>query len=95
MRFDVYDDLKNEDKEWLKGVLNGTHESFIKHVEAHRDSKIKIKKEERKSKLYEGDVWIGNKSIELGLADKLGTYESVIYKDFPGVSPKDVTAKLE
>jgi len=92
-RFDMFDHLKDKDKEWMRTLLKDTHTKFIKHVENHRDKKIKVAPEEREAKIYQADIWLGKRVVELGLADHLGSYEAVLYKEFPTARIVNVTTK--
>ena len=41
-RFDMFDDLKEQDKEWLKGFLKDTQYKFKNHVDKYRGNKITV-----------------------------------------------------
>jgi protease-4 len=53
-------------------MLSEIHQQFIKVVRDGRGKRLKEKPE-----LFSGLLWIGTQSIELGLADALGSVESV------------------
>ncbi len=58
---------KAEDVKKLKVWQEQIHESFIEHVKAARGERLAADKE-----LFTGDVWIGQKAVEAGLADGIG-----------------------
>ncbi len=58
---------KPEDIERLKGWLNDIHDVFIDHVKTRRGTRLADNPD-----LFSGQVWIGNKAVEQGLADGLG-----------------------
>lgn len=57
---------KPEDIEKLKGWQAQIHDVFIDHVKSSRGDRLPDED------LFTGDVWIGQKSIEVGLADGIG-----------------------
>ena len=59
-------------KQFAQTMLQDIHKQFIEVVRQGRGSRLKETPE-----LYSGLVWTGARSIELGLADGLGTVESV------------------
>ncbi len=61
-----------EDREHAKKMLTEIHEQFIKTVKQGRGARLKESPE-----IFSGLVWTGEKSVELGLADALGSAEYV------------------
>ncbi|HET9579149.1 MAG TPA: S49 family peptidase [Usitatibacter sp.] len=59
-------------KEYAQKMLNEIHQQFIKVVRTGRGSRLKESPE-----IFSGLIWTGEKSVELGLADGLGSAESV------------------
>ncbi len=57
---------KSEDVERLKVLQGHIHEEFKTHVRTRRGDRI------ARDDLFTGDVWVGQQSIEVGLADGLG-----------------------
>lgn len=45
--------------------MKKTHTDFIHHVEEHRDKKL-VEKAKREELIYNADVFLGRKSVELG-----------------------------
>lgn len=52
-----------EDVERLKALQGPIHEAFIAHVQARRGSRL------AGGDLFNADVWVGQKAVDLGLAD--------------------------
>ncbi|WP_138465077.1 S49 family peptidase [Poseidonocella sp. HB161398] len=55
---------KPEDVERLDGILSQIHDAFISHVKARRGAKLP-----EGADLFTGEVWVGEKAVEIGLAD--------------------------
>lgn len=58
---------KTEDVERLKVLLEEMHEAFKSHVTDCRGDKL-----DGETDLFTGEFWLGDKSVELGLADGIG-----------------------
>lgn len=58
---------KEEDVVRLRAIQDQIHENFIAHVKARRGDKLPEDKD-----LFTGEVWVGQKAVEVGLADGLG-----------------------
>lgn len=65
MRLDPFQPQKDADQEWLKTLQADVHAAFIKHVKARRGDRLKGDDET----LFNGDVFLGDRSRELGLID--------------------------
>jgi protease-4 len=61
-----------EHKTHAQSMLNEIHQQFIKVVRDGRGARLKESPE-----LFSGLFWTGERSIELGLADELGSLDSV------------------
>ncbi|MBI4190706.1 MAG: S49 family peptidase [Betaproteobacteria bacterium] len=59
-------------KEYAEKMLGDIHQQFITVVRSGRGQRLKDSPE-----IFSGLLWVGQKSIELGLADGLGSVESV------------------
>jgi protease-4 len=59
-------------KEHAQKMLGEIHEQFVKVVKTGRGARLKETPD-----IFSGLVWTGEKSVELGLADGLGSLESV------------------
>ena len=69
---DPFSPLNDEQKVHAKQMLSEIHEQFIEVVRKGRGKRLKETPE-----MFSGLVWVGQKSIELGLADALGSVEQV------------------
>ena len=72
---DPFKEEKQEDIDRLKDIQEQIHENFISYVKSRRGLKIDIKNE---SEIFSGLFWVGQKAIDLGLADGLGSINDVI-----------------
>jgi protease-4 len=59
-------------KEHAQRMLGEIHEQFVKVVKAGRGARLKDTPD-----IFSGLIWTGEKSVELGLADELGSLDSV------------------
>jgi len=64
---DPFQAEKPADVKRLKGLLDDLHEYFKDHVRSRRTDKLVDDKD-----LFTGEIWIGEKAIEVGLADHVG-----------------------
>jgi len=64
---DPFQAEKPADVRRLKGLLDDLHEYFKDHVQSRRDGKLTDGQD-----LFTGEIWIGQKAIEVGLADDIG-----------------------
>lgn len=58
---------KPEDVDRLRGWQEEIHETFIAHVQARRGARLSDDPE-----LFTGNIWIGRRAVEVGLADGIG-----------------------
>jgi signal peptide peptidase SppA len=77
-RLDPFSPEKPEDVEWLKKMHSQLHELFVEWVKERRGDRLATTEE-----LFTGDVWLGNKAVELGLIDGLGSLRDVISQRYP------------
>ncbi len=66
-----------EDVDRLKGILEQIHEVFIDHVKTRRGAKL-----DGEQDLFNGEVRVGAKAVEAGLADGLGHMKTVMKDRF-------------
>lgn len=78
-RLDPFSPEKNDDVEWLLGMQSDIHAEFGAWVRERRGDQLVGTDEE----LFTGEVWIGRKAVELGLADGLGTLRAVLAARYP------------
>ena len=76
---DPFKAAKEDDIERLKEIQEQIHENFISYVKSRRGSKIK---EINSNEVFSGLFWVGNKAVELGLADGIGSIENIIKEKF-------------
>lgn len=69
---DPFSPLNDEQKEHAKKMLGEIHEQFIDVVRKGRGKRLKETPD-----MFSGLVWVGQKSIDLGLADAIGSAEQV------------------
>jgi protease-4 len=69
---DPFSPVKPEHKAFAEKMLSDIHEQFIAVVREGRGKRLKENPD-----TFSGYVWVGTKSIELGLADALGSVDSV------------------
>lgn len=69
---DPFSPIRDDQKEHAESMLNDIHEQFIAVVREGRGKRLKETPE-----LFSGLLWVGTRSVELGLADALGSVEYV------------------
>jgi protease-4 len=69
-------------------MLNEIHQQFIKVVREGRGNRLKETPD-----MFSGLMWSGEKSVALGLADGLGTVDSVAREIFKAEDVRDYTVK--
>jgi signal peptide peptidase SppA len=77
-RLDPFSPEKPEDVEWLKKMHSQLHELFVEWVKERRGGRLMTTED-----LFTGDVWLGNKALELGLVDGIGSLREVITQRYP------------
>jgi len=70
---DPFSPAKPEHKAHLEAMLGEVHQQFIKAVKDGRGDRLKL----NTPGLFTGLIWSGNKAVENGLADGLGSVDSV------------------
>lgn len=69
---DPFSPQSDKHKQFAQSMLDAVHQQFIATVKAGRGTRLKETPE-----LFSGLFWTGQQSIELGLADKLGSLDYV------------------
>ncbi|MEM6727727.1 MAG: S49 family peptidase [Pseudomonadota bacterium] len=64
---DPFKPEKSEDVERLKVLLEDIHGTFIDHVKTRRAAKLADD-----DRLFTGEIWVGRKGVDVGLADAVG-----------------------
>ena len=65
---DPFSPAKDYDRRYIEGMLSKIHQQFIDTVKQGRGDRLKDDEE-----IFSGLFWTGEESIELGLADELGS----------------------
>ena len=76
---DPFKEEKTDDISRLKNIQEQIHENFISYIELRRGSKISKKDFDE---VFSGLFWVGDKAIELGLADGIGSIYEIINEKF-------------
>jgi protease-4 len=69
---DPFSPMSEKDKQHALALLKDVHEQFIGAVREGRGKRLKETPD-----MFSGLIWTGQKSVEIGLADGLGTLDSV------------------
>ena len=85
---DPFSPQNSKHKEHAQGMLNDIHEQFIDVVRKGRGTRLKETPD-----MFSGLMWTGSKSVELGLADALGTVDSVARDVIQAEEIRDYTVK--
>jgi signal peptide peptidase SppA len=78
VRLDPFQQEKDEDVEWLKGLQAQLHEQFVTWVKSRREGKLADGED-----LFTGEVWTGAKAKDLGLIDGVGNLRAVLSERYP------------
>ena len=76
---DPFKEEKVEDIERLKKIQEQIHDNFISYVKSRRGNKLN---ENNLEEIFSGLFWVGQKGIDLGLADGLGSINEIIENKF-------------
>ncbi len=85
---DPFSPLATEQREYAQKLLDEIHGQFITVVRQGRGARLKESPE-----LFSGLIWTGTKSIELGLADELGSVDYVAREVIKAEKIVDYTAR--
>ncbi|MCR6486283.1 S49 family peptidase [Amycolatopsis sp. OK19-0408] len=77
-RLDPFSPEKPEDVEWLKKMHTQLHDLFVGWVKERRGTRLTDVED-----LFTGDVWLGQKALDLGLIDGLGSLRQIITQRYP------------
>jgi protease-4 len=69
---DPFSPLDEKDKEHVKKMMGDIHQQFISVVREGRGKRLKESPE-----IFSGLIWTGERSVDLGLADGIGSLDSV------------------
>ena len=76
---DPFKEEKKEDIERLKKIQEQIHDNFISYVKSRRGNKIK---DNNYNEVFSGLFWVGQKAIDLGLADGIGSINDILKQKF-------------
>jgi protease-4 len=85
--FDPFEPVDPKQRAYIQGMIDEVHEQFITAVKAGRGKRLN----EATPGLFSGLVWNGKRAIEVGLADALGTVDSVARDVFKAEEIVDFT----
>jgi len=77
-RLDPFLPAREEDVAWLAGMQSQLHREFVAWVRERRGHRL-----DDSGELFDGEVWIGQKAVDLGLVDGLGTLREIVGKRYP------------
>jgi len=80
--------VEKDQEQYVLGLLKEIHQQFIDTVREGRGARLKETPE-----MYSGLIWTGEKGIELGLVDSLGTLDSVAREVIKAEEVVDYTQK--
>eukprot|EP01017_Pseudomicrothorax_dubius_P045417 TRINITY_DN784_c0_g3_i1.p1 TRINITY_DN784_c0_g3~~TRINITY_DN784_c0_g3_i1.p1 ORF type:complete len:223 (-),score=49.32 TRINITY_DN784_c0_g3_i1:121-789(-) len=86
-------DPKDVNYDFLKRMNQERNSRALELLEHYRPNKFDQNRYAKE--IEEGHVWTGQKAKEVGLVDELGSYEAILYKQFPGAILQDLTKKSE
>ena len=76
---DPFKPEKKEDIKRLKDIQEQIHNNFISYVKERRGTKLKKNKDRE---IFSGLFWVGQKAVELGLVDGVGSMHQILEKKF-------------
>lgn len=85
---DAFSPSNPQQQKYAQGMLNDIHQQFIQVVKKGRGNRLKDK-----PGIFSGIVWTGQKSIDLGLTDALGSADYVAREIIKAESIVDFTSK--
>jgi len=77
-RMDPFEPLNPADVAKMRTVLDDVHQHFINDVVQGRKNKLRG----NPSELFSGDFWIGDRAVELGIADGIANVWEVLKSDY-------------
>lgn len=86
-RFDAFKPVASDDLDKVKVVLSDMHRHFIDAVMETRSKKIKSGEKD----VFSGDFWVGEKAVQMGLADGISDLPTVLKAVFNVDSTQDYT----
>ncbi|OMJ74685.1 hypothetical protein SteCoe_26326 [Stentor coeruleus] len=93
VRVNPFLELKDEDKAWVQGLLEERVKLVKDYVLDKRGHKIPRDKE-KEGLAFSGEVFMGAKAIELGLADSVNDFRSIAKKEYDGLKVVDFKMRI-
>ncbi len=88
-RLDPFSPEKEEDVQWLLSMQADIHREFGAWVRERRGDNLVGTDDE----LFTGDVWIGRRAVQMGLADQVGVMREVLAERYPRATVRTMHAK--
>ncbi len=85
---DPFSPLSDSQRDHLQNMLDEIHQQFIESVRIGRGDKLK-----KEADLFSGLIWTGAQSIELGLADAVGSVQAVARDEIKSETLVNFTAR--
>jgi protease IV len=85
---DPFSPIRDDQQKYAESMLNEIHQQFISIVRQGRGKRLKETPE-----LFSGLLWVGTRSVELGLADALGSVDFVAREVIKAEDIVDFTAR--
>ncbi|MCA1940675.1 MAG: S49 family peptidase [Caenispirillum bisanense] len=79
MRLDPFQPQQDKDREWLAGLQADIHAAFIAYVKGRRAGRLKGDDDT----LFNGDVFLAQKGLELGLVDGVELPHAYVKQRYP------------
>jgi len=76
---DPFKEEKQDDINRLKTIQEQIHENFIEYVKKRRGSKLLNSQQDE---IFSGLFWVGQRGVELGLADGIGSINKIFNEKF-------------
>mgnify|MGYP003115291645 FL=1 len=73
VKLDPFSPEKEDDILWLKKIQGEIHDNFKELVKTRRGERLKKRKDKE---LFSGDIWVGEKAVDLGLVDGIADMRS-------------------
>lgn len=88
-QLDAFMPAKESDVDRIRSMLSEVHMHFIDTVKESRGGLLVGSNED----LFSGDVWVGNRAIDVGIADAIGSMHSVLESEYDVEQVKDFTKR--
>lgn len=86
-------ELKEDDRNWVQGLLEERVKLVKEYILSKRGHKIPRDKE-KEGLAFSGEVFMGAKAVELGLADSVNDFRSIAKKEFHDLKVNDFKMRI-